>query len=131
MVGDAPTDAYGGRILPIEGARVRTLDAFCTDAGIDRVDLVKMDVDGAEPEILRGAEHLLQQHRPTMIIELAPYALERSGGSLANYVALLESLEYQLFDQTAETSLPRDVATLAALIPRGGAINVIARPTAA
>jgi FkbM family methyltransferase len=45
------------------------LDALLTDEGIDRVDVVKCDVEGAELLALAGAEHVLQDLRPVWIIE--------------------------------------------------------------
>jgi hypothetical protein len=45
---------------------MRTLDSF----GIPRVDLLKVDVEGYELEVLRGAELTLQRSHPTMMIEM-------------------------------------------------------------
>lgn len=39
------------------------------DAG-QRVDLVKIDVEGAESQVLAGMARILEQHRPTLVIEL-------------------------------------------------------------
>jgi FkbM family methyltransferase len=35
-----------------------------------RVDLLKIDTEGAEPDVLSGAERLLREHRPTIYIEM-------------------------------------------------------------
>jgi FkbM family methyltransferase len=40
---------------------VTTLDVFCKAHGIDRIDLLKMDLQGAEVEALRGAQGLLKE----------------------------------------------------------------------
>jgi FkbM family methyltransferase len=37
--------------------------------GERKVDWIKIDVEGAEVEVLRGAENTIRQHRPRMIIE--------------------------------------------------------------
>jgi FkbM family methyltransferase len=42
---------------------VATLKDFCAAAGIDQVDLLKIDVEGAEFEVLRGAADLLKERR--------------------------------------------------------------------
>lgn len=42
-----------------ERIRVDTLDEFCTDAGITRIDYLKIDTEGNDLNVLRGAEHLL------------------------------------------------------------------------
>lgn len=41
--------------------RATTLDGFADEAGIDAVDLVKVDVEGAEERVLVGAERLLSR----------------------------------------------------------------------
>lgn len=47
-----------------------TLDAFVQSSGIKRVDLIKVDVEGAEFEVLQGADHVLRTFRPRVILEL-------------------------------------------------------------
>ncbi len=44
-----------------ESTRVRTgtLDEFCAARGIDRIDFIQMDVQGAEQQVLAGAERML------------------------------------------------------------------------
>lgn len=39
---------------------VTTLDAYCASAGIDRLDLLKIDTEGYEMSVLRGARRLLE-----------------------------------------------------------------------
>lgn len=43
--------------------RTNTLHDFCTEAGIDRVDFIKIDAEGHDFLVLKGAESLLQQAR--------------------------------------------------------------------
>jgi FkbM family methyltransferase len=51
--------------------RVRSLDSWLAERpGIDRVDWVKMDVEGAELGVLKGAEDMLRRWRPRLLIEL-------------------------------------------------------------
>jgi FkbM family methyltransferase len=42
-----------------EQVHVDTLDAFCADAGITRIDYLKIDTEGNDLNVLRGAEHVL------------------------------------------------------------------------
>ena len=39
---------------------VTTIDAVCASLGIDRITLLKIDVEGAEPSVLRGARRMLE-----------------------------------------------------------------------
>jgi FkbM family methyltransferase len=42
-----------------EQVQVRTLDSYCAEHGIGRIDLLKMDVEGHELSVLRGATAML------------------------------------------------------------------------
>jgi FkbM family methyltransferase len=44
-----------------------TLDFFCADRGIDHVDFLKVDVEGAELHVLEGAERLITEGRVDVI----------------------------------------------------------------
>src|SRR5207245_6270375 len=48
--------------------------------GIDRVDLIMSDAEGAEFAVLRGAERTIAVHRPALLVELNPVSLRRVGG---------------------------------------------------
>lgn len=49
---------------------VRTLDSFCQPGGLPYPDLIKIDVEGAEAELLEGAGATIAACRPLLIIEL-------------------------------------------------------------
>ncbi len=44
------------------------------------VRFIKIDVEGAEPQVLRGARRLLREDQPTILSELHPTQLERASG---------------------------------------------------
>jgi FkbM family methyltransferase len=50
--------------------RARVLDDVLKVLGIARVDLIKIDVEGAELEVLRGLEETLREENPRVIIEV-------------------------------------------------------------
>jgi FkbM family methyltransferase len=118
---------HQGRLMSTSGAEARTLDSVIESLKVDRVDFIKLDIDGFECGMLRGANKALNRWRPPIIMELAPYALEEQGESLANLLALLRKHGYSLFDLSADSSLVMDSASLAKRIPDGSSLNVIAR----
>ena len=46
-------------IIARQSVEVTTLDAFCRGKGIDRIDYLKIDAEGSDLDVLRGAEGLL------------------------------------------------------------------------
>jgi len=49
-----------------------TLDAFCRAQRLERIDLIKIDVEGAEDRVLEGAKEILAHYRPMVIVEIRP-----------------------------------------------------------
>ena len=63
------------------------------------VRFIKMDVEGAEPQVLRGAMRMLQADRPIILSELHSTQLARaSATTITEFVGLLRSLDYQARD---------------------------------
>lgn len=58
-----------------ETIRIRTLDEALPALGIGKVDLIKIDVEGFEGHVLRGAAETLAQHRPLVTAELNHWCL--------------------------------------------------------
>jgi FkbM family methyltransferase len=51
-------------------ARMRQLDAMVSRGDAPAPELIKMDVEGAEADVLRGAAEILRRARPILLIEL-------------------------------------------------------------
>lgn len=61
-----------------------TLDDFAGQNGIDTIDLIVMDIEGAETGALKGARRLLTEKKiKQMLVEINPIWLERMGTSAA------------------------------------------------
>lgn len=60
----------GGQATASISVRTIDLDTFCGKYAIPRVDLIKMDIEGAEMLALRGMTRVLHTHRPVLIVEL-------------------------------------------------------------
>jgi FkbM family methyltransferase len=59
---------------------VTTLDAEIERLGIDKIDLIKIDVEGYEPRVLAGAQRLLRERRIRAILcEFNEHWLRRAG----------------------------------------------------
>ena len=88
------TDASNGTVIPLGPvtgsaesvacsyvAPGATLDRLLDDRGLfDSVGLVKVDVEGSETRVLRGAAKLLDEVHPPIVFEWYPDALRKAGG---------------------------------------------------
>ncbi len=84
--------------------RSSTLDAYVGDAvGESPVRLLKIDVEGYEPEVLAGARSILRAHnRPDVVlVEVSETALAGSGSSGAELTRPLAECGYELFTARA------------------------------
>jgi FkbM family methyltransferase len=82
----------------VQGERFTTLsvptialDDYFTDQ--DRITLLKIDVEGAELDVLRGAERILRQHAPLLVFECENRHL--ASGQVEDVFAWLGRFGYQ------------------------------------
>jgi FkbM family methyltransferase len=87
---------FGGGDYSIEVAAV-SLDDNLADHGVQKVDLLKIDVEGAEPMVLDGAEKLLRHPAaPTILIEVNPVSLRSANYAPDAVLSRLQSHGYHL-----------------------------------
>jgi len=91
-----------GRRRIVEKTRVRmvTLDSYCSEVGLSRVDFLKVDVEGAEPKVITGARQLLLngERKPRLImLELHEGMLREFDSSVREMNAVMEAYGYHPF----------------------------------
>lgn len=74
-----------------------TLDAFVKQQKIERIDLIKVDIQGAEIRFLRGGHETFRRMKPDLLIEFSPDDLKASGKNSRDLFEVLETYGYQLF----------------------------------
>jgi FkbM family methyltransferase len=81
--GDIPSDAslikdfhYKDDECILETIESVTLDSFVKENGINKIDLIKIDVETAEPLVFKGASEILKSHRPFIISEVLKNCVE-------------------------------------------------------
>lgn len=96
------------------------------DLELARVDptVVKIDVEGAELDVLCGGREMLARSRPVLIFEHVPSAAALYGAGSAEIWELLAGLGYELLELTGGAPMTRERFLAAA----GTAVNWLARP---
>lgn len=77
--------------------RLQTLDNYVTEVGLTRLDLVKVDVEGAEFDVLRGGAKTLATMHPMLYVEVNPVHLSRFGSTPEMVRDYLHDLGYQIW----------------------------------
>jgi FkbM family methyltransferase len=116
-----------GHEMKTESAQARSLDAVLAELADRKVEVVKLDVDGFECDVLRGATRLLRDVRPIFVMELSPYVLEEHGTSLEQLLSYFVPNGYVFYDERTGKPLPSTADELQKLIGDGAGINAIAR----
>lgn len=75
---------------------VTTIDAFCESRDI-APDIIKIDVEGNEDTVLRGAVRTIARHRPALLIEIHTEPLHRRAVTVDDVLAPLQGEGYELY----------------------------------
>jgi hypothetical protein len=92
-------------------------------------NFVKIDVDGHELEVLRGARSTFLKDRPTTLIELAPHVQDEIPERFESLLSTLQEYGYRLEDVQSGATLPMSAQALRTRIADGVSIDAIARPS--
>lgn len=98
----APVDAAHSRSVPV---RLYQLDAFCRERSIERLDLIKCDVEGFEYFVFQGAHDVLSRLQPAVFCEVEHPYLERNGLVPEQIFALFRGHGYRAFLPTEDGGL--------------------------
>jgi FkbM family methyltransferase len=85
---------YTGRrpLLSEYEVELVTIDDFVRERGLDRVSLIKIDVEGSEDDVLAGARETLEKFHPLIFIEI--YGGDSSNPDPEHTIASLRALGY-------------------------------------
>ncbi len=110
-----------------DAAICRSVDEIAGTEKLERIGLIKMDVDGWECDVLAGAVEVMAQHKPIFVMEVAPYVLVERGASLQQFLSFFKDANYRFYDERTSAALPMGERELGALIRDGEGRNVVAR----
>jgi FkbM family methyltransferase len=105
--GSASLRPAGDSGLRDETVTCTTLDDFVESLGLDRIDAIKMDVEGYELAVLKGGQKALERFHPVLLVEVRDSQLRLAGSS-----------RQELFDWLASRNyIPHRIASHARLVP--------------
>lgn len=87
--------------------KITTLDRLVAERGL-KADLIKIDVEGYEMEVLKGAAETLRTQRPLLFIEVDDELLRAKHTSPSAVIAFLEELGYKIFKAASNERLSKE-----------------------
>lgn len=96
-----------------ESIKTITLDKFVQDRGIEKVDVIKMDIEGSELAAFTGAQEILNKHRPVLLIEFHALVAKQAGWDLMDLYRLLSKYGYNAHELSKRKLVPFDSSRLA------------------
>jgi len=72
-----------------------TIDGYVRKTGLVP-SFIKIDTEGTELEVLKGAAATIEAHKPILVLEFNPKSAARAGTSIAGITKYLEDLSYSL-----------------------------------
>jgi FkbM family methyltransferase len=103
-----PSEDRPHRVAIVE---VKTFDELFKQSGFQRLDAIKIDVEGAEMAALRGASNAIRECRPLIIVEVSEANFAAAGYTSADLLNFLQSLGYVVYrisDSGNLTTVVRD-----------------------
>lgn len=96
-----------------ETIQTQRLDQIVPLEGLQRIHIIKMDIEGAELGALRGAVDTLQRDHPLLLLELSDRLLQHQRASSVEVLSLLAQLGYRVYGFDAASGLPGALAARA------------------
>jgi hypothetical protein len=84
----------------LEGAEQTTVSTVSGDeaiSGVARIDLIKIDVEGAETRVIRGLHNTLARDKPDLIVEVSHIYLQQAGSSGPELCNTIMEHGYRMF----------------------------------
>jgi len=94
---DSPRN--GGTPLSVEQISLKRLDDVINSLNIDKIDFIKIDVDGHEPAFLEGALETLKKYKPTILMEIDHQHYRKAGYVAWDFYNKLREKGYHIYSE--------------------------------
>jgi FkbM family methyltransferase len=109
------------RCVGLEAITVRSLDSLAAQHNWTRLDVLKIDAEGEEIRILRGASRILKELRPIILFEADQNLESSNGNSVPELIEGLRAHDYIVHGFNPATGLPNSA-------PNCDDLNLVAFP---
>ena len=75
---------------------VQTLDGVCAAVDITRLDFIKIDVEGAELQVLKGGEDTIKRFKPALLVEIEDRHTARYRHAATDVMTWLSERDYEM-----------------------------------
>jgi len=116
---------HGGRLHDTIGAKFMTLDEFVFQSKIEKLDFIKLDVDGNEPEIISGGVNTLKMFHPSILMEWCPSLFLDPIYDAREIQTTLSDLGYRVSIVLKRGVKVSDWSIISKSLPTGGSVNVL------
>ena len=84
--------------MKVKQLQLQTLDTILDKRGIHDADFIKLDVQGSEMDVLKGAEKTLQRGVEFILIETQLIEYNKGAPMFLTLVNYMDSIGYEVFD---------------------------------
>ena len=99
-----PADDSESKIISVNSI---TLDDFFKYQ-VEKPDIVKIDVEGAEMIVLKGMKKIIKDYKPMLFIEIHPNVLPKFESSVKDVFTFLKKNEYKIYEFTDMRNIWKD-----------------------
>jgi FkbM family methyltransferase len=103
-----------------------TLDKYVVINDVDKIDFIKLDVDGYEYKVISGGIDTLKRDKPLLLMELGVYTLQNAGDNINDLINTLADIGYEFYSENNLNRFQNSDAMVNS-IPKDGTINVLCK----
>lgn len=116
---------HGGRLHNTTGAKFMSLDEFVFQNKIEKLDFIKLDVDGDEPQIISGGIKTLTSFHPPVLMEWCPALFLDPIRDAAEIQSTFNDLGYGVSIISNRGVKESNWSIISKILPTRGSVNVL------